>query len=136
MWGLSALIPSVLQHLFEYGTEDQRRQLAALLLPRMPRLCANSCAVAVIAKGLEHVPAKAQRCIAQVLLQDPARFLQLAALRFGRVAAEAILKVPGPEAAEARSLFVDCKADLSNSRHGRAVLKCFGIGEPKGTQQL
>jgi len=124
----------VLQHLFEYGTEDQRQQLAALLVPRISRLCADSRAAAVIAKALENAPSEERRCIARALLQDPDHFFQLASLRSGQCVVVAVLKMPGPEAAEARQLLVDRRGGLSSSSHNRAVLKCLGLVKPEVQQ--
>merc|ERR1712096_400786 len=84
----------VMQHILEYGPLDQRRALATSLLGCIGKLCCNENGVAVIGKALEHAPAKEQQAIAEALLKDKDRFIQLALRRHSPVAVQALLSRP------------------------------------------
>lgn len=117
----------VIQHLFEYGSEDAKRQLALAVLDRMPKLSADPRGVTIVAKGLEFAPVRELLNLARILLRTPAQLVQLATQRHGHCVALALVRMKHPEGAEARECFNEKEArqTLSSSRHGRVVIKAF-----------
>jgi hypothetical protein len=122
----------MMQHIFEYGTLDQRHALASSLLGCLDKkMCSNECGVAVIGKALEHAAADDRQAIAEALLQDKDRFVRVATQRHGKVAIAALLS--GPERRRARELLVE-QAEHLTSRHSKQVLKLVSEGDADVSQ--
>jgi len=115
----------MMQHILEYGSQDQRRALATSILGFLDRrMCSNEYGVAVIGKALQHAPVEERQAIAEALLKDQDRFIRIAMQRHGKVAIMELLKGPGEE--KARELLVKNAGQLT-SRHSKKVLKDAGI---------
>jgi len=116
----------VMQHVLEFGPEDQRRSFAVYALDHAVKLGSDQKGCAVLGKAFMHCSEKDRSEIFRAILRQPGLLATMASNRHGRVAVEAFLKLASTiEFYQAHQQLLAASPALSSSRLGRSVLACL-----------
>merc|ERR1711933_185444 len=112
------------QHLWRFGTEEQRRQLAQTIAGNVGTIGRSAAGSGVIAAGMEHASSEDMVLIARAVLLEPGLLVGLAQVRHGHSAVIQMLRVlDGQERLQAYTGLALEIAALRASRYGRVMAK-------------
>jgi pumilio RNA-binding family len=113
----------VMQHMLEYGSDEQRTELIQGMKKHVVALGSDVHAGAPLAKALLCASDTDRAALAQALLAEKRLVARLACMRHGHLAVQAILELcDAVERNEAISQLRENSDSLHQSRYGRAIL--------------
>jgi len=111
-----------IQHLMQFGTEDQRQRLVLTVVDNVGVLSRSVSGSGVVAAAMEHAASEDRVSIARAVLQEPEALPCLAQVRRGNTAVLQMLQVlDGREHLRACLSLAKDVAALRGSRYGRPV---------------
>merc|ERR1712107_870699 len=112
------------QHLLQFGTEEQRHRLAQTIVSNAETICRSKAGDGVVAAALEHANSEDRLSIARAVLLEPGLLVELAQCRHGHSAVLRMLHLlEGQDSLQAHMGLAMEMPTLRASRYGRVVVK-------------
>jgi len=111
----------VVQHILEFGSPEQKRQVACALCSSMAGNARNKNASRTIEKALAHCCLEDRSAMLNSLLSERSGLPSLAEHQFGSFVVQAVLRLPQEQSSQVVALLRPFTARLKSTRYGRRV---------------